>query len=235
MTTYNHSPISTGAAANASTFNSPMGELDAAIGNLENLTTSAKGSAVVAVNELDGEIGNLASLTTTAKSTVVAAINEVDGDVGNLALLNTTQKGSAVAAINELKTNVGDMALDTAATNLTDAINELHGQAAEKILVPIAYAGSTLTIDNDNDAGAYYELFNSGAVTITLNNLSDGVWVRFSLMSATGSVKFVAASGNVRHVGGFNTCTNQYGHIWVIKTSGVGNEWLLVGDLDSST
>lgn len=32
MTTYNHTAIATGAAADAATFNSPLGQLDAAIG-----------------------------------------------------------------------------------------------------------------------------------------------------------------------------------------------------------
>lgn len=51
MTTNNHTPIATGAAAIASTFNSPMGELDAAIGDLSGLTTTEKRSAVGAINE----------------------------------------------------------------------------------------------------------------------------------------------------------------------------------------
>ena len=51
MTTDNHTPITTGAAAISSTFNNPMGELDAAIGDLSSLTTTEKGSAVGAINE----------------------------------------------------------------------------------------------------------------------------------------------------------------------------------------
>lgn len=51
MSSDNHTPITTGAAAIASTFNNPMGELDAAIGDLSGLTTTEKGSAVGAINE----------------------------------------------------------------------------------------------------------------------------------------------------------------------------------------
>ena len=51
MSSDNHTPITTGAAAIASTFNNPMGEIDAAIGDLSTLTTTEKGSAVGAINE----------------------------------------------------------------------------------------------------------------------------------------------------------------------------------------
>lgn len=51
MTTDNHTQITTGAAAISSTFNNPMGELDAAIGDLSGLATTEKGSAVGAINE----------------------------------------------------------------------------------------------------------------------------------------------------------------------------------------
>lgn len=44
------------------------------VGDTALLTTTAKTSAVVAVNELDGEIGNLGSLA-GGESTIVAAVN----------------------------------------------------------------------------------------------------------------------------------------------------------------
>lgn len=47
-------------------------------------------------------VGNLASLTTTAKTSAVAAINEIDGEIGDLASLATSEKGTVVGAINEL-------------------------------------------------------------------------------------------------------------------------------------
>lgn len=66
--------------------------LDEQIGTLSNLTTTAKGSAVAAINEVDSHadtaqntadnnaaaIGTLSSLTTDAKGSLVEAINEVD-------------------------------------------------------------------------------------------------------------------------------------------------------------
>jgi len=60
MSTHNHTAITTGAAANASTINTPLGTLDAAIGDLDALTTTAKTSAVAALNEIDAEMATLA-------------------------------------------------------------------------------------------------------------------------------------------------------------------------------
>lgn len=60
MSTYSHTAIASGAAANAATINTPLGTLDAAIGNLATLTTTAKGSAVAAINELDGDLAAMA-------------------------------------------------------------------------------------------------------------------------------------------------------------------------------
>ena len=52
MSTYNHTLIAEIAPVNANTFNGPMGELDAAIGNLSSLITGEKGSLVRAINAL---------------------------------------------------------------------------------------------------------------------------------------------------------------------------------------
>lgn len=48
------------------------------------------------------DVGDLSDLNTTAKSSAVAAINEVLGDIGTLSNLETTTKSSIVAAINEI-------------------------------------------------------------------------------------------------------------------------------------
>lgn len=52
MSTNNHTPITTGAAANASVVNAPIGQLDAAIGDITTLATTAKTSTVAAINEI---------------------------------------------------------------------------------------------------------------------------------------------------------------------------------------
>ena len=63
MSTHNHTAISTGAAANAATFNTPLGALDAAIGDLSALDTTAKTSAVAAINETRAAIDTTVDAT----------------------------------------------------------------------------------------------------------------------------------------------------------------------------
>lgn len=75
MTTNNHTAISTGAAANASTINTPLGALDAAIGNRATLGIAGTPSVVSAIGT--------AAMTTTAQ-TLIGAINELDGDIAAL-------------------------------------------------------------------------------------------------------------------------------------------------------
>lgn len=94
------------------------------IGDLANLTTSAKNTVVASINEVDAEadantiaIGNLSNLSTTANTDLVSAINEVDTEadanttaIGTLANLETTVKTNLVGATNEVNTKIGDLA-----------------------------------------------------------------------------------------------------------------------------
>lgn len=88
MSTYNHTAIATGAAANAGTVNTPLGTLDAAIGNLTTLTTTAKTSAVAAINEVDAD-------ATTALSRIGAAAS-VSGSIATSIDTDGTLKAGAV-------------------------------------------------------------------------------------------------------------------------------------------
>lgn len=104
---------------------------ETAIGDLSNLTTTAKTNLVGAINEVDSDlgtlsttvgnhttaignnttaIGDLTNLTTTAKNNLVSAINEVDSqantntsNIGSLSNLDTTAKNNLVSALNEVK------------------------------------------------------------------------------------------------------------------------------------
>lgn len=111
---------------------------ESAIGNLTDLTTTAKNNLVSAINELDGEvttntanistntsnistnatnistnatnIGNLNNLTTASKTNLVSAINEVDA--------NSDSNTSAIGTLTNLSTNEK--------SNLVGAINEVN-------------------------------------------------------------------------------------------------------------
>lgn len=80
MSTHNHTAITTGAAANASTINTPLGTLDAAIGNLTTLTTTAKTSAVAAINEVDGDASTAISRIGAAASSSGSIATSIDTD-----------------------------------------------------------------------------------------------------------------------------------------------------------
>ena len=86
-------------------------------------------------------VGDLTDLTTTDKTTAVNAINELNSDIGSLSSLDTTDKNSIVGAINELtaiidptlqyETMNNSKALLTGATStnaiiLSDIVNYAH-------------------------------------------------------------------------------------------------------------
>lgn len=119
MTTDNHTNISTGAALTSGNVNTPLGELDTAIGNKTALTTTAKSSLVAAVNELDADVGAPASLTTTAKSNLVAAVNELDAQIGTAASASGTI-GTSIDTDGTLRTGIVKAAnLEAITTNNT--------------------------------------------------------------------------------------------------------------------
>jgi len=72
------------AVSNAATAQTTADNANTAIGNLANLETTSKTSAVAAINEVVGNIGNLSNLTTTNKSDIVAAINSVETKIEEL-------------------------------------------------------------------------------------------------------------------------------------------------------
>ena len=95
--------------------NLPVGTAYSPNYNIERVTVEEYVKAILAaiddaVNEINATIGNLDDLTTSDKTSVVNAINgvkqdatDVDTKIGDLADLNTTDKTSVVNAINELE------------------------------------------------------------------------------------------------------------------------------------
>ena len=120
MSTYNHTDIGVGAGANASTINTPLGTLDAAIGNLASLTTTAKTSTVAALNELAANVlvgASVAALTlkawTEAEAYEITAVTYdsdgvpatatvkwPDGSAGVWTLTPTTGKNATWLAVD---------------------------------------------------------------------------------------------------------------------------------------
>ena len=95
------------------------------------------------------------------------ATNQISTDLGTVASLTTTDKTSLVNAANELKTNVGTMSLATAATNLTDAVNELKNSS-------ITFAG-TKTFSSSVNLTAGNSIVIDGATVLSKTSLGSGV------------------------------------------------------------
>ena len=84
------------------------------VGNLPDLLTDNKTSAVEAVNELVGDIAGLSS-----------QVGAVETNIGNKTSLSTTDKSNLVNAVNEVSSKASSA--DTKATNATNQIGILSG------------------------------------------------------------------------------------------------------------
>lgn len=88
MSTDNHTPITTGADANAATFNSPLGELDGKMGNVATVTSGVAGSpaslsaAVLVHNTSIGTIADLSNVGAGATTNLVDAAEELQEIIG---------------------------------------------------------------------------------------------------------------------------------------------------------
>lgn len=114
MSTDNHTPIpsSPNQPANAATFNIVFAELDAKMGNVATLTTTAT-TLTAGINELDSAIGDLSTLATPAASVVAA--------VGTTALGTTATTLSG--AIAEIESNTSKQSVAGSQTTFTGAVD----------------------------------------------------------------------------------------------------------------
>lgn len=149
----------------------PGGWISDEIGNLDNLTTTAKANLVAAINEVNSKaatnttaIGTLANLTTTEKSNLVGAINEVNEDVsdvkedlGDLSNLETEDKSNLVAAINEASQSGGSSLTPTQKQTLMDVVNIIGAFTVE---------------DAQDYIDAFNEAWNVSVTGIRLNKSS---------------------------------------------------------------
>lgn len=130
MSTTNHTPVATGAAVNASVVNSPLGSLDAAIGDLTTLTTTAKGSVVTAMNEMDSV--KLDAPGSTTANYVLAAPDGTPGTPSMRALVNADLPLSGVSAGSYPKVTVNTRGIVTGASS-SITTSEISDIASYKI------------------------------------------------------------------------------------------------------
>ena len=128
--------------SNISTNTSSISTINTNIGTIGNLTTTAT-NLVAAINEHETQINNndsdILSLNTysglgtvlgTAASNLAAAINELHGEINtntsNIST-NTSDISTNTSSTGTINTNIGAIgSLETDATNLVAAINEIH-------------------------------------------------------------------------------------------------------------
>ena len=97
------------------------------VGDLTGLTTTAKGTAVAAINEVVTSVATLSKTHNTDKTALEGSIKAVDTKVGDLTGLTTDVKTTVIAAINEVDTNAD------AAKAAADAAQKTADQAAADI------------------------------------------------------------------------------------------------------
>ncbi len=134
MSTNNHTAISTGAAANASTINTPLGTLDAAIGNLTTLTTTAKTSAVAALNELDADLAAVAGGATVTDARLKEWVQGEDYE-----LTAVTYDGDGVPTTATVKWP------DASAGTFTTSTKNTTWLAVDAYTISHAASGKTVT------------------------------------------------------------------------------------------
>ena len=140
------------------------------LGDLGSLDTTAKSSAVAAINELDTDIGALSALTTTAKSSAVAAINEVDG------IAKTAVQPGALAA-TALKIKAGQATVVLAAGTLAVT---LTGYGTSYLFIGSIISGpnGALLRVTQNSASAALAIVNASGVAIDCSSTNCVVnWV----------------------------------------------------------
>jgi hypothetical protein len=174
--------------------------VDTRVGSLADLDTTAKTSAVAAINEVrtlalaaeeSSVIGTLSSLTTTAKNTVVAALNEIDGHAD-------TAQATAEAAY--VKPGTGIPSTDMAAavgTSLGKADSAYQKPVGGVPVADLAVHAETLTVSNAGGTGTvtltgFGTVFN---VQATLISGPAGAFLKFTKSAASLAVAVVDVAG----------------------------------------
>jgi hypothetical protein len=173
MSTKNHTPIQTGAVAGASTFNSPLGQLDASVGDLSTLTTTAKTDIVLAVNELDATKQD--NFTSQSANQVLASPNGSAGVPGFRALVNADLPASGATAGTFTKLTINSKGVATTGTNLSVAdISDINTLAVDTL-------GATTDITTNNVSilkhGFFPKLINDA--TQIINGV--GAWIKWAM------------------------------------------------------
>lgn len=193
-------------------YNGDMSKIDTGIYNAQSKAS---------VNE--NNIGDLTNLTTTAKNNLVSAINELDTDVGN----NTTAISNLNTSVGANTGNIGTIAnLETTdKSNLVNAINEVEGNVEKFNLTHFdAYSPDDFTLNNinafysnltvaTNDDGSIFKVYGQLVITKNSGDATFSVQTRIrptsNLSISCGGVKFYEYSNmNYQRAISFSIDTN---------------------------
>lgn len=217
-TNYNLSQfIGTDKPAWLTDYNADMSKIDAGVHAAQDTATGADGKATANTSA----IGNLSNLTTTAKTNLVAAANEINTTAGTALNTATTAAGNATQALttanglaayfaitptaipsNKVITSNGtinDAAL-TIALNDTNTFGKLYGVINH---TPTTGGGQsiTLNIDSGIHPDTAFTISPAGIATVTdagLNQAPNNVSATFN-PNGTITIEFWAGSANKRN------------------------------------
>lgn len=190
-------------------------QVDAATGDLADLTTTAKNTLVAAINEVDANAdvntAAIAAEVTRATGAEAALDNRIDalettvgGATGNLNDLTTTAKNTLVAAINEVNAAVAAEATraTTAEAGLQTAINNVAGNLAdfeaEVAAKKATYKSTTPALEHTFNHGLNAEFINFTVLVKRDNGLYRNDYVSVEEVDAN-TIK-VYISGQARDV-----------------------------------
>lgn len=205
MSTNNHTAITTGAAANASTINTPLGSLDAAIGDRSTLTT-ANASAlangddiVVAIRKVKTKLDVVSDTDGTLKSGAVDAAAVLADNVVTTAKIldaNVTTAKVADSAITAAKV------LDRTLTFTEIDLDSLLKQWTEAEAFEITSATYDATYNTVISTGVV-KWPDSSAGTFTTTDINEDWWAidAFTITHTTGS-KTVTQTAVTRNANG---------------------------------
>lgn len=202
------------------------------VGDLTDLTTTANGTAVAAINEVVSSVATLKKTHTDDKAALEASIKAVDDKVGALTGLSTDVKTTVIASINEVDANAdaakaaADAAQKTANKNaediaaitgtgagsidkkIEDAVKTVTDSIGDKITLTTDEKGTIVGAINEVDANVD-ALKTSSAVTVDFDDSS-----RIYKISQGGTLlgtmnigkDLVVSSGEVKEVDEKGTC-----------------------------
>ena len=199
-------------------YNSDMGKIDAGVATAQSTATGADGKATANATA----IGNLTNLTTTAKTNLVAAVNEVKTSADTAANSAATAAGNATQALTTVNALADYLTMSTTAIasnkvvpaagsietvnnltiakNSTSSLGKVYGRIDHK---PSASGWQTITLNIDSGVhpDAEFLIANAGITNCadaSKNQNIENVFLRFKT-NGNIEIRYFAANANTSY------------------------------------